>query len=241
MVSWWSNDCLEKYVGISKLTTISIEDVCAVRVDTLQPSENPLSFTVSVSFANLSLQRCCAEKLLSFSGYCKRAFPPGPLSKRPRIFCALLNSIELYQMMPSGFPVMRRRNQGNKYNLQFVYILHNISPRNVPSLTKLFLSPLPFFWSAVGKTCSYDPCPCTKPVVRREWRAFSIEEKAEWICDVNVRMNSRPHVGGFVEVVFEIQCLSKLPDNTALTPLVDPLVSLIPPINASSSYYDGII
>jgi tyrosinase len=54
-------------------------------------------------------------------------------------------------------------------------------------------------------------------------------------------MNPRPHVGGFVEVVFEIQCLSKLPDDTALTPLVDPLVSLIPPINASSSYYDGII
>jgi hypothetical protein len=144
MVSWWSNDCLEKYVRISKLTTISIEDICAVRVDALQPSKNPLSFTVSVSFANLSLQRCCAEKLLSFSGYCKRAFPPGPLSKRPRIFCALLNSIELYQMMPSGFPVMRRRNQGNKYNLQFVYILHNISPRNVPSQNS-FCRPCHFF------------------------------------------------------------------------------------------------
>ena len=51
----------------------------------------------------------------------------------------------------------------------------------------------------------------------------------------------RPHVGGFVEVVFKIQCLSKLPHDTALTPLVDPLGSLIPPINASSSYYEGII
>ena len=87
----------------------------------------------------------------------------------------------------------------------------------------------------------YDPCSCTKPAVRREWRAFSTEEKAEWIRAVNVSINSRPYVGRFAEVVFEIQCLSKVPHDTALTPSVDPLVSLIPPVNASSSYYDGII
>jgi hypothetical protein len=44
--------------------------------------------------------------------------------------------------------------------------------------------------SVVGVSCSYDPCPCTKPVIRREWRAFSTKEKAEWIRAVNVRMDS---------------------------------------------------
>jgi len=93
---------------------------------------------------------------------------------------------------------------------------------------KFFSVALTIFWSAVGVSCSYDSCPCTKPVVRREWRTFIAKEKAEWICAVNVRVDSRPYVGRFAEVVFEIQCLSKVPHDMALTPSVDPLVSLIP-------------
>jgi hypothetical protein len=38
-----------------------------------------------------------------------------------------------------------------------------------------------------------------------------------------------------------LQCLSRLPHDPALTPSVDPSVSLIPPVNTSSSYYDGIL
>ena len=34
--------------------------------------------------------------------------------------------------------------------------------------------------------------------------------------------------------------MSQLPHDPALTPSVDPTVSLIPPVNASSSYFDGI-
>ncbi|KAH8994117.1 Di-copper centre-containing protein [Lactarius hatsudake] len=55
------------------------------------------------------------------------------------------------------------------------------------------------------------PCECTKPSVRREWRAFSAQEKAAWIRAVN--------------------CLSHLPHDPALTATVDPSISLIPPIN----------
>jgi hypothetical protein len=49
---------------------------------------------------------------------------------------------------------------------------------------------LAFLWSALGVSCSYDKGPCTKPAVRREWRAFSTEEKAEWIRAVNVRIDA---------------------------------------------------
>ncbi|KAI9436424.1 Di-copper centre-containing protein [Lactarius indigo] len=62
---------------------------------------------------------------------------------------------------------------------------------------------------------------CTKPSVRKEWRAFSTQEKAAWIRAVN--------------------CLSHLPHDPALTATVDPSVSLIPPINASGSYYDDLV
>jgi hypothetical protein len=49
---------------------------------------------------------------------------------------------------------------------------------------------LVFVWSVVGVSCSYGPGPCTKPAVRKEWRAFSTCEKAEWIRAVNVRMST---------------------------------------------------
>ena len=47
---------------------------------------------------------------------------------------------------------------------------------------------LVIIWSAVGVSCSYGKGPCTKPAVRKEWRAFSTQEKTEWIHAVNVRM-----------------------------------------------------
>ena len=52
----------------------------------------------------------------------------------------------------------------------------------------------------------------------------------------------RPHIGRLAERIdVQIQCLSKLPHDSALTPSVDPSISLIPPVNESSSYYDGIV
>ena len=34
--------------------------------------------------------------------------------------------------------------------------------------------------------------------------------------------------------------MSQQPHDPALTPSVDPSISLVPPVNASSSYYDGM-
>jgi hypothetical protein len=49
-----------------------------------------------------------------------------------------------------------------------------------------------------------------------------------------------PRIGRLAERIYvRIQCLSEQPHDSALTPSVNPLVSLIPPVNASSSYYDG--
>jgi len=62
---------------------------------------------------------------------------------------------------------------------------------------------------------------CTDPSVRREWRMFSTSEKADWIAAVN--------------------CLAKRPHNDSLTPFVDPSISLIPPVNASGSFYDDFV
>ena len=56
---------------------------------------------------------------------------------------------------------------------------------------KLLSVSLAFFWSALAVSCSYEKCPCTKPAIRREWRAFTTEEKAEWIRAVNVRLDTR--------------------------------------------------
>ena len=108
---------------------------------------------------------------------------------------------------------------------------------------KGFSVALAILLSAVVVSCSYDPypSPCTEPAIRKEWRAFSTEEKAEWIRAVNVRIVTPPALVVFPEVIFRIQCLSKLPHDSALTPSVDPSVSKIPPVNPSSSYYDGII
>ena len=49
-----------------------------------------------------------------------------------------------------------------------------------------------------------------------------------------------PRIGRRSKAVFWLQCLSHLPHDRALAPSVDPSISLIPPVNASGSYYDGV-
>ena len=58
---------------------------------------------------------------------------------------------------------------------------------------KLLSNALAFFSSALQMS-SYEGCSCTKPAIRREWRAFSADEKAEWIRAINVRIDIRSDV-----------------------------------------------
>jgi tyrosinase len=86
-------------------------------------------------------------------------------------------------------------------------------------LVLLFVS-LAILCSLAGASSTHTKKTCRDPAVRKEWRALSTGEKAEWIRAVN--------------------CLSHLPHDPALTPRVNLSVSLIPPVNASSSYYDDL-
>ncbi len=54
-------------------------------------------------------------------------------------------------------------------------------------LRVLFVS-LAIISSVVGGSSTHKKKDCTKPSVRKEWRAFSAKEKAEWIRSVNVRV-----------------------------------------------------
>ncbi|KAH9029997.1 Di-copper centre-containing protein [Lactarius hengduanensis] len=83
-----------------------------------------------------------------------------------------------------------------------------------------FLVSLTIFFSVVGAFSTHQKKACIKPAIRKEWRALRAQEKMEWIRAVN--------------------CLSHFPHDPALTPRVNRSVSLIPPVNASSSYYDVI-
>ncbi|KAF9780434.1 Di-copper centre-containing protein [Thelephora terrestris] len=62
---------------------------------------------------------------------------------------------------------------------------------------------------------------CQNPRVRREWRSFELDERAEWIRAVN--------------------CLASTPHDPNLVPSVPANLSLIPPVNESSSFYDDIV
>ncbi|KAH8994114.1 Di-copper centre-containing protein [Lactarius hatsudake] len=84
-----------------------------------------------------------------------------------------------------------------------------------------FLISLTIFFSVVGAFSTHQKKACIKPAIRKEWRALRTQEKMEWIRAVN--------------------CLSHLPHDPALTPKVNRSVSLIPPVNASSSYYDDFV
>ena len=78
---------------------------------------------------------------------------------------------------------------------------------------------------------------CSNPSVRREWRSLSAHERAEWIEAVNVR--SSPFIFVLLEAQPHFQCLSSQPHDSNLVATQPPVVSLIPPINPDSSYYDG--
>lgn len=77
---------------------------------------------------------------------------------------------------------------------------------------------------------------CIDPSVRKEWRSLTVSERAEWIRAVKVSF-------AFLLVRSTIltsrQCLSKLPHDPHLTATINPDLSVIPPINASGSFYDG--
>jgi hypothetical protein len=57
---------------------------------------------------------------------------------------------------------------------------------------KLLSATLAILWSALAVSCSYDNCTCTKPAIRKEWRALTTEEKEEWIRAINVGIDARP-------------------------------------------------
>ena len=71
---------------------------------------------------------------------------------------------------------------------------------NIPDM--VYKLALAFLWSALSVSCSYVKYPCTNPVVRREWRAITTEERAEWIRAINVRIDT-PHVDHLAEAYSE--------------------------------------
>lgn len=62
---------------------------------------------------------------------------------------------------------------------------------------------------------------CNKPKVRKEWRSLCADERAAWLKAVN--------------------CIARSPHNPKIAPVVDPLISLIPPVTSNSSYYDDFV
>lgn len=78
---------------------------------------------------------------------------------------------------------------------------------------------------------------CSNPSARKEWRTLSVHQRAEWIEAVNVRL---PLPESYLKLKPHIQCLSKQPHNHNLVATQPANVSLIPPINQNSSYYDGL-
>ena len=67
-------------------------------------------------------------------------------------------------------------------------------PHRAMFVFRLFSVALAILWSVGAVSCTYQPCSCKKPAIRREWRALSTKEKAEWIRAVNVRRTTPPHV-----------------------------------------------
>ena len=57
---------------------------------------------------------------------------------------------------------------------------------NIPDM--VYKLALAFLWSALAVSCSYAKHHCTNPVVRKEWRAMTTQERAEWIRAINVRI-----------------------------------------------------
>jgi hypothetical protein len=67
-------------------------------------------------------------------------------------------------------------------------------PRRAMFVLRLFYVTLAILWSAGAVSCFYKPYSCKKPAIRREWRALTTNQKAEWIRAVNVRRSLSPHM-----------------------------------------------
>jgi hypothetical protein len=81
---------------------------------------------------------------------------------------------------------------------------------------------------------------CSNPSVHREWNSLSETERAEWITAVKVCVlyYSNSCFDSPLTKRYS-QCINTLPHNDSLFASVDPALSLIPPINKTSTYYDG--
>ena len=77
---------------------------------------------------------------------------------------------------------------------------------------------------------------CSNPSVRREWRTLAPHERAEWIAAVKVRHRLSALL---TSLTLPFQCLNELPHNPSLVPTLNTTYSAIPPINETSSYFDG--
>ena len=115
--------------------------------------------------------------------------------------------------------------------------LPNILPRHV-------LLQISFYFSGLSLVCTHRvlflrEVPLCKPDDTE--RMESVHHRGESGMDPRCQCLYRrlPLIGRLPESLFGNQCLSQLPHDPALTPSIDPSVSLIPPVNASSSYYDG--
>ena len=56
---------------------------------------------------------------------------------------------------------------------------------------RLLTAVMTFLGSAPAVHYSYEKYTCTQPAIRREWRAITTEQKAEWIRAVHVRTDTR--------------------------------------------------
>jgi hypothetical protein len=79
---------------------------------------------------------------------------------------------------------------------------------------------------------------CQKPRVRREWRSLELDERADWIRAVNVCVSVVLSL--FKTLTTYLKCLADLPHDPKVVPSVPANVSLIPPVNTTSSFYDGM-
>jgi hypothetical protein len=64
-------------------------------------------------------------------------------------------------------------------------------PRTAMLVLRVLFASLALISSAVGAPSAHKRGECHNPSVRREWRAFSSQEKAAWIQAVNVRVKLR--------------------------------------------------
>jgi len=89
---------------------------------------------------------------------------------------------------------------------------------------------------------------CLKPQVRREWRALSVEERAEWISAVKVRRGfyrGQPYsqfgiTSGSLTFQNFTQCLAKVPHKEYVVPYPNYVNHTVDvPLDKNSSMFDG--